>query len=112
MCKKIIEESDWWLRALFGERPSIHGDSAPEPGFYKRRIVARGKFIPVRIWVEESRDDDGELLEDVRYYCEVDGKQADVWEEWLMVCKYPISRDEWEMMENERVRQGACGFAG
>jgi hypothetical protein len=102
----IITESAWWLSALFGEKPPLHDDSPPMPGFYKRRLISRGPFVPARIWIEENRDDDGELLEDVRYCCEVNGLICSAWGEWLMVCKYPISRDEWERMDGLRKAEG------
>ncbi len=108
----IITESPWYLAALFGEKPPLHDDTLPQPGWFKVRLVSRGAFHPARIWIEEDRDDDGELQSDVLYFCEVNGDLVDVWDWWLRVCKNPISRDEWEMMEHERVRQSACEIAG
>lgn len=103
----IITESPWYLAALFGEKPPLHDDSPPEPGWYKRRLIARGPFVPARVWCEENRDDDGELTEDVRYYCEVNGSLVNAFDEWWLICKYPISRDEWEMMDGLRKAEGA-----
>lgn len=94
----IIQESEWWLKALFGEHPPIHEDSLPEAGYFKRRLVARGPFVPCRVWIVEERDDDGELLCDVLYCCEVNGRQESAFDQWLYLAKYPISRAEYERM--------------
>jgi hypothetical protein len=107
----IITESAWWLSALFGEKPPLHDDTLPAPGFYKRRLIPRGPFVPARIYTIEERDDDGELLCDVVYCCEVNGLKVDAFSEWLMVCKYPISRDEWEMMDEERRKRASADMA-
>lgn len=108
----IIQESDWYIAALLGKMPPIHEDSAPEAGFYKVRLESRGAFYPARVWIEEERDDVGELLCDVLYFCEVNGDLVEAWDWWLRVCKNPISRNLWEQMEDERLRQSACGIAG
>jgi hypothetical protein len=104
----IIEESEWWLRALFGERPPIHEDTPPQAGWYMRRLVPRGPFVPARIYLEEYRDEVGELLCDVVYCCEVNGRREDAFDQWLYLAKYPISRDRYQEMINE----GICDRVG
>lgn len=93
-----VTQSDWWLSAVFGENPPIHDDTAPQPGYYKMRLVPRGPFFPARIWTVEERDETGDLMQDVEYYCEVNHTPSDAFEQWLYLCKYPITKEEYEGM--------------
>lgn len=86
----------WWADALAGKRPPLHED-VYHCGFYKRRMVARGPFVPARIFVErEVCPDTGELLSDEVLRCEVNGQRRDITEEWLWISKFPISRDDFD----------------
>lgn len=52
---------DFWRRTVAGERVERFEDE-PQPGFYKRRMVRGGPFIPVEIWLEQEIDQEtGEL---------------------------------------------------
>lgn len=52
---------DFWRRTVAGERVERFEDE-PQPGFYKRRMVRGGPFIPVEIWLEQEIDPEtGEL---------------------------------------------------
>lgn len=54
----------FWQRAVAGERVPRHEDE-PQPGFYKRRYVRGGPFVPVEIWLEQEIDPEtGELTAD------------------------------------------------
>lgn len=97
---RVIEESAWWWSSVYGDGMPIHESTPPQPGFYRKRLVARGVFVPVHIWIERDADEDGEPLSDDRYHCEVVGEPCDAFEEWTFVCKNPITREEYEdMME-------------
>ena len=51
----------WWRRSVAGERvPRIEDE--PQCGFYKRRFVRGGPFVPVAIWLHQEIDPEtGEL---------------------------------------------------
>lgn len=57
---------DFWRRTVAGERVPRFEDE-PQPGYYKRRMVRNGPFVPVEIWLEQSIDPEtGELTDDER----------------------------------------------
>ena len=73
----------------------------PRPGHYKRRLVRNGPWVPVRIWFHTGeRDEAGDLLEDEGLRCELNGKRADPYEQWVGCAGYPISKSEFEHMLN------------
>jgi len=53
---------------------------AGSPGFYKTRKVRHGAFIPARLWTEETRDEDGHLIADVRYCAEIGLEPVDAYD--------------------------------
>ncbi|OJH45162.1 hypothetical protein [Paracoccus sp. SM22M-07] len=62
---------DFWRRTVAGERVARFEDE-PQPGFYKRRMVRGGPFVPVEIWIEQDIDPEtGELTapEELRAIC-------------------------------------------
>lgn len=96
---RVIEESAWWWAAVYGDGMPIHESTPPQPGFYKRRLVPRGPFYPAHIWIVRDVDDEtDELMADEVFGCEVNGQPADAWEEWMYLCKHPITREEYETM--------------
>lgn len=44
----MINEFDWWSRALSGEKMEIH-EGSPQSGFYKMRLEKNGPWLPVMI---------------------------------------------------------------
>ncbi|NJM13184.1 MAG: hypothetical protein HC889_16125 [Synechococcaceae cyanobacterium SM1_2_3] len=97
----------WWRAALAGQKPAI--TSEPHPGYYRRRLVKDGPWVPVAIWLDQQLDADGELTQPERLLCAVNGKRADPAEEWLWVCNNPVSYYDYAAMV-ERVKiegQGA-----
>jgi len=90
------ETYGWWWAALAGQKPGVHEDE-PRCGLFKRRIQARGPFVPARIYLEREIDEEtGELLSDEVMRCEVNGQQRDPLTEWLWLAKHPISIEEHE----------------
>lgn len=86
----------WWNEALAGLKPPVYEDE-PQCGLFKRRIQARGPFVPARIYLERTVcEDTGELLSDEILRCEVHGEQRDPNAEWLWLAKHPISTEEHE----------------
>lgn len=94
---RIIEQSAWHWHALNGGA-AIHDDTPPQPGWYKRRLVPRGPFVPARIWIERD-ESDGEIVSDDKYGCEVGDEPRDAFEEWLYLCKNPITQEEWSLLK-------------
>ena len=72
-------------------------DHEPQPGFYKRRFVRGGPWVPVRIWWHEAaRDESGDLLEDEDFRCEVSGEPANAYDQWVKLMPVPAEIDETE----------------
>lgn len=91
----------WHARALRDIVDGIrHGaDTSPECGWFRRRLVRHGVYVPARIWLHSPVDiGTGELIGDEELLCEVDGKYADPNEQWLWLCGHPISRAEFDYM--------------
>lgn len=86
----------WWRSALAGEKPAITEN--PEPGFFKRRLVKGGPWVPVQIWIEEERDEAGDLMADQVVKCTVDGVLADVDAHWSYCCARPITEAEFDYL--------------
>jgi len=80
----------YWRDALTGAFGPVH-DSDPQPGFYRKRTVRGGPFVPVAIW-----DELGQMV------ALVDGKQADAEAIWSYVCQHPVTEEAYR----ERVATG------
>lgn len=92
----MIDDREWWRSALAGEKPAITEN--PEPGFYKRRLVKGGPFVPVAIWIEEERDEAGDLMSDQIVKCTVDGRLGDVDSTWSYCAGSPITEAEFDYL--------------
>lgn len=86
----------WWRSALAGESPPITEN--PEPGFFKRRLVKGGPWVPVAIWIEAERDEAGDLLSDEVVKCTVDGRLVDVDSHWTYCAGSPITEAEFDYL--------------
>lgn len=72
-------------------------ENEPQVGWYMRRLIQKGPFVPCRIWIEPGEVDPetGELLSPEIMRCEVDGaRRNDVVAEWTWLCGKPISEDK------------------
>lgn len=93
----ITELYDWHSRALRGLAP-VH-DSTPHCGWFKRRLVKGGVFVPARIWMfQDICPETGELLSDEILQCEVNGSYADPEEAWSWICSNPITEQEFRYL--------------
>ena len=69
-------------------------------GFFKRRLVKGGPWVPARIWLDQVVDSEtGELCDDERFQCEINGEYADPEDAWGWLCANPISEEEFRYME-------------
>ena len=93
---ELAERSAYWRGALAGEKPPVH--DIPEPGFYQRRLVRGGPFVPVRIWIDQEIGDDGELTGPPTYRAEVNGRPARIEYQWPWCADEPIAEADYRYM--------------
>jgi len=89
-------------------------ENSPTPGWYKRRLVRGGPFVPARIWWELAPREVCDECEgrgcwtcknlgavptdDDRLRCEVAGQARDPYDEWTWLANGPISEAEYNLM--------------
>lgn len=90
----------WWRRSVSGERvPRIEDE--PHPGYFKRRMVRGGPFVPVAIWLDQEIDPDtGELTAPEELRAIVNGRPVDPLRAWLYA--RPISLAEYDALTGVR----------
>lgn len=88
----------WHALALQGlERVT---DDTPQCGWFKRKLVKGGVFVPARIWMfQDICIETGELLSDEVLQCEVNGRFADPDDAWSWLCGNPITEQEYLYLE-------------
>lgn len=93
----------WWQAATSGQRPPMH-DGLPECGWFKRRWVKGGPWVPARIYLEREIDPEtGELTSDERLRIEIEGLDGgDPAEHWTYLT--PITRAEFDHLIDYRLR--------
>lgn len=90
------------LKGALGDDVDYFGDE-PQCGWFKRRLVKGGPFVPARIWLDQCIDPEtGELVADEVMLCEVDGQWADAEAQWPWLCANPISEAEYDYMTARR----------
>lgn len=88
------------LAGILGDDQPLTED--PQCGWYKRRLVKNGIFVPARIWMYQPTNDLGELIADEVLQCEVDGKFAVPDEQWTWLCSQPISESHFRFLVANR----------
>ena len=87
----------WWMVALGGGDPETTHE--PQCGWFKRRLVKGGPWVPARIWMDQPIDPDtGELCGDETLQCEVAGRWADPEDAWTWLCANPITEQEFRYL--------------
>ena len=87
----------WHTAARAGEEPAIHDE--PHCGWFKRRLVKHGPFVPARIWLfSPICPETGELAGDEILQCEVDGQMADAAAQWSRLAGHPITEAEFHYL--------------
>ncbi len=109
MTPSIVTISGWYALALQKTDSKIKNWdhvpnwNLPEAGYYKRRYVSKGPWVPARIWIVEYRDPEtNELMSDQEYFCEVGGIPKNVFKEWPSLLGHPIPRDEFDFLTAQR----------
>lgn len=90
--------ADGVSRAVGRHRVPVAEDD-PKCGWYRRRLVKGGPWVPGRIWI--SRDIDyltGELTSPERFLCEIDGERRDAYREWPALAGNPITQDQYNAL--------------
>lgn len=87
----------WYEAALAGKKPPITHE--PQPGYYARRLVKGGPYVPVAIYMVSPVDDDGNLTGPEYLTCVVDGKLANPEDQWTYVADNPIPESEHRYLE-------------
>lgn len=83
----------------FAEPPNL---DEPKCGYYRRRLVRAGPWVPAAIWMHAELDETGELASDETLCCEVAGTPRDALDEWSYLCGQPISESEYRLMHKQR----------
>ena len=80
----------------------VKNAGVPVVGIWRVRLVKKGPFVPVKIWDEAERGEDGDLLEDEKLVCVINGERQDptVWAERLNLYGQPIDEAEFQHLSN------------
>lgn len=91
----------WYRAALSGQKPPVH-DGEPQCGFYRRKLVKGGPWVPAMIYLVADIDPDtGDLMGDEDFACLIDGRQADARDQWSWLCSNPIPYPEYRDLERQ-----------
>lgn len=86
----------WWNDAL-ADPNTVRHDGIPECGWFKRRFVKGGPWVPVRIYVRREIDPEtGDLTGPEVLSADVDGRICDPVDHWTHL--KPISREEYNAL--------------
>lgn len=93
----------WHMAAIAGLDVNNH-DAAPHCGWYKRKLVKGGPWVPVRIYLDRKIDPlTFELTEDEVMRAEVEGIEVGDFEDhWTYLT--PISKEEFDHLMDFRLR--------
>ena len=75
----------------------------PEEGFYKRRLVRNGAWVPARIWWVRGEIDEesGHQMSDDVLHCIVNGRKRDPYKEWIWLAKHRITEADYNFMVDD-----------
>lgn len=89
----VEEPFAWWEDEL--KEPGQNLPDMPQCGFYKKRLVQGGPFVPAVVARERELDIvSGEQTGRDILICVVDGKRGDPHTEWSRLAMNPISKEE------------------
>jgi hypothetical protein len=97
---KVLNPKQWWRDAVAGKIAHLNDTPlVPQVGFYQRRLVRGGPWVPCRIWRDPQMDFETERptgRDIIR--CEVNGKIASPVREWDILSRYPIKEELYDYM--------------
>ena len=98
----INEQYRWHAEAIVKLQPPIHADD-PQCGWYRTKLTKGGVWVPAQIWLEQDIDPlTGQLANDERFYCVINGQHKDAYEHWHWLAAEPITEDEYEFLTKSR----------
>ncbi len=86
----------WYIQVMEGKNPPITHE--PQCGWFKRKLVKGGPWVPVSIFLISPTDEDGNLDGPEEMRCYVNGKAADPGEQWTYVADRPITLQEFDYL--------------
>src|SRR5262245_29086839 len=96
-----LEVYAWHRQALLGRAVIVNEE--PHCGWYQRRLAKGGVMVPCRIWLHQEIGEDGELVDDERLECEINGRAADVIEQWHWLADNPITEQRFNYLTARNV---------
>lgn len=84
----VKDQLEWWRDELIAPGQKI--PDVPQCGFYERRLVSGGPFVPARIWREPETDMNGAPTGRDLLRCVVNGKPRDPNAEWTRLSMRPV----------------------
>jgi len=103
-----VDPLEWWKEEI--DFPGQKIPLEPQCGFYERRYVKDGPWVPARIFAVPVRDPVQASLGKMTMRCEVGGEPKDAVQEWDALCSHPISQGRYNDMMAKVHRQGRRGF--
>lgn len=97
----LAQQLAWHSEALNGCGKIVAVGLEPQVGWFKRKLVHGGPFVPAKIWME-SPVEDGELVDDEYLRCEVNGVECDVLDAWPRLWNSAITEAEFRYLEATR----------
>ena len=90
----------WHSNALRGAlADDMPTTEEPQCGWFKRRLVRGGPFVPARIWMYQPVDPEtGDLVGDEVLQCEIGGRFADPEVQFPWLARHPISEQEFNYL--------------
>ena len=81
----------------------------PQEGFYRRRLVRGGPWVPACIWWERGDIDSesGHQMSDDVFRCVVNGRDCDPDEQWNWIGGNPITEAEYHFMVDDALHAQA-----
>lgn len=95
--ERVADPLEWYREEMAASGQKIPDE--PQAGYYQRRLVRQGPFVPARIWREPELDaNTGEPTGADLILCEVDGRRRDPLAEWARLATQPITVDEYRFL--------------
>ena len=89
----------WHRNAMLGHfAEDTPVEDGPQCGWFKRRLVRHGPFVPCKIWIFSPTDENGDLVGDEVLQAECNGRRADPEAQWEWLRQNPITEAEFNYL--------------